>query len=71
MLLLGDGDGVTLELAGEAAQFGGVEGVAKLPAEFAAFFSVGDDYGIGVVVDELEGFSAPFEIEAKQVGGLA
>ena len=66
VLWLGYGDGEALELAGEVAEFGGVEGLRELVAEIAALFAVGHDDWLGVVIDELEIRRAAFEFEAEE-----
>lgn len=69
VLGFGNVDGVALEFAGEAAEFGGVEGFAELLAEGAAFFTVGDEDGFGIVVDEFEVAGGGLELEVEEVLG--
>ena len=71
VLGFGDGDGVALELAGDFAEFDGIESFAKLVAESSAFCPEGDDDGFAVVIDEEEVAGAGFELETEEVGGFA
>lgn len=70
VLLLGDVDGVALELAGQTADLGGVVGFPKLRAQAAALLAEGDEDGGGVVVDELEVAGGGLEAEVEEVAGV-
>ena len=70
MLRHGDAYGIALKLTGEAADFGGVEGLTKFIAESTAFFSKGDENWFGVVVNKLEVASGGLKLEVEQVVGI-
>jgi hypothetical protein len=70
VLLLGDVDGVALELAGQMADLGGIEGFPELVAHLEALLAEGDEDGVGVVIDELEVASGGLEAEVEKILGF-